>query len=219
MVTRKPQSVAQAGAMTRFLPNPWHKEAPRRMVIDEEDGCYIPIQTPESKNFKLVPKNELKPEQFPKAVIEALRREGAPVPAMPCRPPFLPRRHGHVTRGPFQPLLMALLGLSQRRWRSTAYGKRQDRSELLKLADELKRICWGWGVLICSCCKSNRQTGRMPVHARSEKVLLLMKSWWAYFMMIGAVLFLSSFGIFEGAVFLSEEERKHELLTITLNCC
>eukprot|EP00435_Cladocopium_sp_Y103_P070414 s16_g35.t1 len=71
--------------MTRMLPNPWHKEAERaeksalqmrKMVIDEEDGCYIPIQTPDNKSFKLVPKNELKPEQFPKAVVEALRREG-----------------------------------------------------------------------------------------------------------------------------------------------
>eukprot|EP00434_Breviolum_minutum_P009306 symbB.v1.2.008202.t1/scaffold492.1/size196413/5 len=71
--------------MTRLLPNPWHKEAEtaeksalqkRRMVIDEEDGCYIPIQTPDSKSYKLVPKGELKPEQFPKAVVEALRREG-----------------------------------------------------------------------------------------------------------------------------------------------
>mmetsp|Transcript_141110 Transcript_141110/g.199868 ORF Transcript_141110/g.199868 Transcript_141110/m.199868 type:complete len:81 (+) Transcript_141110:41-283(+) len=71
--------------MNRMLPNPWHKEAEvseksalekRRMVIDTEDGCYIPIQTPDNKNFRLVPKASLKPDQFPKAVVEALRREG-----------------------------------------------------------------------------------------------------------------------------------------------
>ena len=31
----------------------------------------------QEKSYRLVPKNELKPEQFPKAVVEALRREGA----------------------------------------------------------------------------------------------------------------------------------------------
>eukprot|EP00441_Pelagodinium_beii_P019692 CAMPEP_0197652570 /NCGR_PEP_ID=MMETSP1338-20131121/34534_1 /TAXON_ID=43686 ORGANISM="Pelagodinium beii, Strain RCC1491" /NCGR_SAMPLE_ID=MMETSP1338 /ASSEMBLY_ACC=CAM_ASM_000754 /LENGTH=90 /DNA_ID=CAMNT_0043227477 /DNA_START=27 /DNA_END=299 /DNA_ORIENTATION=+ len=71
--------------MTRMTPNPWHREAEaieeeamsrRRMIIDSEDRCYIPIQTPDSKTFKLVPKSQLKPEQLPRAVIEALQREG-----------------------------------------------------------------------------------------------------------------------------------------------
>ncbi|CAJ1397042.1 unnamed protein product [Effrenium voratum] len=42
----------------------------RRMIIDEE------IQTADNKTFRLVPKSVLKPEQFPQAVVEALRREG-----------------------------------------------------------------------------------------------------------------------------------------------
>ena len=44
-----------ARVMTRLVPNPWHKEAEaaeksalqmRRMVVDEEDGCYIPAWSP-----------------------------------------------------------------------------------------------------------------------------------------------------------------------------
>mmetsp|Transcript_12208 Transcript_12208/g.23075 ORF Transcript_12208/g.23075 Transcript_12208/m.23075 type:complete len:80 (+) Transcript_12208:55-294(+) len=71
--------------MNKLLPNPWHREAEvaekaslekRRMIVDEEDGCYIPIQTPDQKSFRLVPKAVLKPDQFPKAVVDALRREG-----------------------------------------------------------------------------------------------------------------------------------------------
>ena len=70
--------------MTRLVPNPWHKQAEaaersalqlRRMVVDEEEGCYVPVQLQE-KSYRLVPKGELKVEQFPKAVVEALRREG-----------------------------------------------------------------------------------------------------------------------------------------------
>lgn len=44
------------------------------------------------RRFRLVPKNELKPEQFPKAVVEALRREGHGLQQMGCDQPSMEKK-------------------------------------------------------------------------------------------------------------------------------
>ncbi|CAE8657153.1 unnamed protein product, partial [Polarella glacialis] len=48
----------------------------RPMVIDTQSSCYVPLQTPDGQQFRLVPMARLKEEDIPKGVLDALRRQG-----------------------------------------------------------------------------------------------------------------------------------------------